>query len=107
MDRVDVLCPARFIAGDKERLMPETYKGFRFEASAIAVAPGEFRGTALIFKGDNIVWREPNETSFPTEAEARTEAEIIAPNVHRSSHRKRRTGGVGASFNDGANEARS
>jgi hypothetical protein len=81
MDRVDVLCPARFIACDKERLMPETYKGFRFEASAIAVAPGEFRGTALIFKGDNIVWREPNEKSFPTEAEARTEAEIIAPNV--------------------------
>jgi hypothetical protein len=61
--------------------MPETYKGFRFGASVIAVAPGDFRGTALIFKGEHIVWRELNATSFPTEAEARTEAEIIAPNV--------------------------
>jgi hypothetical protein len=61
--------------------MPETYKGFTFEASAVAVAPDEFRGTAVIFKGDRIVWRETNETSFPTAAEARTDAEITAPNV--------------------------
>src|SRR5258705_655502 len=65
----------------EENLMPEKYKGFTFEASAVAVAPREFRGAALIFKDGSIVWREANATSFPTEAEARTEAEIIAPNV--------------------------
>src|SRR6267378_4715360 len=54
----------------EENLMPEKYKGFTFEASAVAVAPGEFRGAALIFKDGSIVWREPNATSFPTEAEA-------------------------------------
>ena len=61
--------------------MPENYKGFTFEASAVAVAPGEFRGTALISNGDSIVWTKPTATTFPTETEARTEAEIIAPNV--------------------------
>jgi hypothetical protein len=35
----------------------------------------------VISKGDSIVWKETNETSFPTEAEARTDAEITAPNV--------------------------
>ena len=61
--------------------MPETYKGFSFEASVVEVAPREFRATALISKDDNIVWREPSATTFLTEAEARTEAEIIAPNI--------------------------
>jgi hypothetical protein len=61
--------------------MPENYEVFTFEASAVAVAPGEFRGTALISNGDSIVWTEPTATTFPTETEARTEAEIIAPNV--------------------------
>jgi hypothetical protein len=61
--------------------MLETYKGFSFEASVVAVAPREFRATALISKDGNIVWREPSSTPFPTEAEARTEAEILAPNI--------------------------
>ena len=61
--------------------MPETYKGFSFEASVVAVAHGAFRGTALIFEGKHVVWRETNPGSCPTEAEARTEAEISAPNV--------------------------
>jgi hypothetical protein len=61
--------------------MPETYKGFSFEASVVQVAPREFRATALISKDDNIVWREHSSTTFLTEAEARTEAEILAPNI--------------------------
>jgi hypothetical protein len=61
--------------------MPETYKGFSFEASVVQVAPREFRATALISKDDNIVWREPSSITFLTEAEARTEAEILAPNI--------------------------
>jgi hypothetical protein len=72
---------ARLTVTEQETEMPETYKGFRFEASVVAVASGEFRGTALIFNGKHIVWRELNATTFPTEAEARTEAEITAPNV--------------------------
>jgi hypothetical protein len=61
--------------------MPETYKGFFFEASVVEVTPREFRATALISKDDHIVWREPSSTTFLTEAEARTEAEILAPNI--------------------------
>jgi hypothetical protein len=66
---------------EKENHVSEQYKGFTFEASVVKVAPREFRATALIYKGNSIVWREPSSTSFLTVAEACAEAEIIAPNV--------------------------
>lgn len=61
--------------------MPDTYKGFEYEAAVHEVDAREFLGTAVISKDGVVIRRETNEMTYPTAEEARTEAEIMAPNI--------------------------
>jgi hypothetical protein len=59
--------------------MPETYKGFRIEASAIAVAPGEFRGTALIFKAITSFGGSPMRHRFRQKRKLAPRQKLLRP----------------------------